>query len=281
MTSTLRSCMRLLNIPRSRAYSAAADESLAKVDVNSKTGIAVVSMQRLPVNSLNLEMLQALGNTLDSLEKDKCRGMILTSESPTVFSAGLDIMEMYKPKPERVKQFWTTLQSSWLKLYGSSFPTVAAINGHSPAGGCLLALSCEYRVLVGPKNTIGLNETKLGIIAPKWFMDCMRNVIGERQAELALTTGKMFTADEALKVGLVDELATDKADAIARAEQFLAPFAKVPAMARAFTKQGFRKETIDWLKKNQEQDLQTFLNYVNQPQVQQGLELYLQSLKKK
>jgi 3,2-trans-enoyl-CoA isomerase len=46
----------------------------------------------------------------------------------TVFSAGLDILEMYKPKPERVTTFWTSLQDMWLKLFGSSYPTVAAIN---------------------------------------------------------------------------------------------------------------------------------------------------------
>jgi len=42
------------------------------------------------------------------------------------------------------------------------------MKGHSPAGGCLFAMSCDYRVMVGPKYTIGLNETKLGIVAPKW-----------------------------------------------------------------------------------------------------------------
>lgn len=56
----------------------------------------------------------------------------------------------------------------------------------------------------------------------------MRNVIGERQTELALTLGKMFTANEALKVGMVDELASDKADAIAKAEKFLKSFAGIP-----------------------------------------------------
>lgn len=48
--------------------------------------------------------------------------------SPSVFSAGLDIMEMYKPDPEKVKQFWSTLQEVWLKLYGSAYPTAAAIS---------------------------------------------------------------------------------------------------------------------------------------------------------
>ncbi len=60
------------------------------------------------------------------------------------------------------------------------------LQGASPAGGCLLALSCEYRVLVKGDHTIGLNETKLGIVAPKWFQDPMIATIGYRQAELAL-----------------------------------------------------------------------------------------------
>lgn len=48
--------------------------------------------------------------------------------SPTVFSAGLDIMEMYKPNPDRLKNFWTALQDLWLTLYGATYPTAAAIN---------------------------------------------------------------------------------------------------------------------------------------------------------
>lgn len=277
---SVRCCTRLLQIRGARSFSSAPDK-LVNVTVNEKTGISVVSMQRLPVNGLNLDLLQALGKTFDDLEKNKSRGIVLTSESPTVFSAGLDIMEMYKPQPERCRNFWTTLQDTWIKLYTSSFPTVAAINGHSPAGGCLLALSCEYRIMVGPKNTIGLNETKLGIIAPKWFQDCMKNAIGERKAELALTQGKMFSTEEALAVGLIDEIASDKADAISKAEQFLGLFSGIPAIPRKMTKLGVRQETVDWLLANREKDLKIFLDYITQPKVQQGLELYLQSLKKK
>lgn len=116
-----------------------------------------------------------------------------------MFSAGLDIMEMYKPDLERTAKFWTTLQDVWLKLYGSPFATAAAIGGHAPAGGCLLSMSCEYRVMA-QNFTIGLNETKLGIVAPTWFMATMENTIGRRQTEVALTTGRMFTTDEASKV---------------------------------------------------------------------------------
>lgn len=95
-----------------------------------------------------------------------------------------------------------------------------------------------------PKFTIGLNETQLGIVAPTWFQGPMRNTIGERQAEIALTTGRMFTTDEALKIGLVDELASDKADALAKAEKFLNRFAKIPNVARTMTKMQFRSKDL-------------------------------------
>lgn len=133
--------------------------------------------------------------------------LLLFQSSNSVFSAGLDILEMYNPTKDNLAVFWTTLQNTWLSLYRTSIPTVAAINvryhskreipreskipgvlvdftlciilsyfysssqGHAPAGGCLLALSCEYRVMVGPKFTIGLNETQLGIVAPPWYIN--------------------------------------------------------------------------------------------------------------
>lgn len=118
------------------------------------------------------------------------------------------------------------------------------IQGHSPAGGCLMAASCEYRVMV-ENYTIGLNETLLGIVAPFWFISTLRNTIGKRQAELALTTGRLFKTDEALNVGLVDEIATDKADAVAKCEKFLAKFAKIHPLPRALTKASLRKADIE------------------------------------
>lgn len=132
-----------------------------------------------------------------------------------------------------------------------------------------------------PKFTIGLNETRLGIVAPLWFQASMRNVISARETEKALTLGTMFTTDEAAKIGLIDEVASDKQDAINRCEKFLAQFAKIPAEARTFTKKNLRGKDVADLENNREADLQNFLFFVNQPKVQKGLELYLESLKNK
>lgn len=271
LQSVVRSVTRL-SVAGARSYCNASDK-LVLTEVNDKTGYATVTLNRPPVNSLNLELLTAISAALDDLLNNKSRGMILTSSSKSVFSAGLDIMEMYKPKQERMKEFWTTLQDVWFKLYGSPFPTVAAINGHSPAGGCLLAMCCEYRIML-PNFSIGLNETQLGIVAPTWFQATMRNTLSRRDAELALTLGTLFNTEEALKVGMIDEIAANKEEAIAKATGFLDRFKKISPQARSMTKQALRSKDIMELEDNRSQDVDLFCFAVSQPKVQKGLEIY-------
>ncbi|XP_063827816.1 enoyl-CoA delta isomerase 1, mitochondrial-like [Ostrinia nubilalis] len=265
-------------LPTARSLSSKGPLTDLSVD---NDGIATLTMQRLPVNSLNLELLQELSKALDEVGKNKSKGLIIASASPTVFSAGLDITEMYNPEEQRMTAFWSTLQDFWLKLFGSPYPTAAAISGHAPAGGCLISMSCEYRVMVNGKFGIGLNETALGIVAPRWFMDTLCNVIPQRQAELALTTGRMFSVDEALKVGLIDETASDKADAIAKCKKFMAKFENIPPAARSLTKQKIRMDPIIRLEKTREADLNEFKTFCKLPQVQKGLGMYIQMLKQK
>lgn len=261
-----------------RSYSAGT--KLVVLQVDDKTGYATMEMQRPPVNSLNLDLITDITTGLEECKINKCRGVILTSKNEGVFSGGLDILEMYKPNPERIKNFWIALQDMWIKLYGTTYPTVALINGHSPAGGCLLTLCTEYRIMY--KNfTIGLNETKLGLSAPPWFVDSMKNVIGFRQTEIALTSGHMFTTQEALKVGLIDESADNKNDGISKAEAFLNKFSKISPVARATSKSFVRGETIQKLISNRDQDLKLFLMEVENPQTQNSLEMYLEAMKKK
>ncbi|XP_047993501.1 enoyl-CoA delta isomerase 1, mitochondrial-like [Leguminivora glycinivorella] len=249
------------------------------VDIADDGGIAVVTLQRAPVNSLNLELLQAMNNALDDVAKNKPRGMILTSGLPTVYSAGVDINELYKPDLKRLQQFATTLQDVWKKLFGFPFATAAAINGHAPAGGCCLAMSCEYRVMVSGKYRIGLNETALGIVVNEYFMDTMCHTIGTRQTELALTTGKMFNVDEALQVGLIDETASDTSDAIEKCKRFIKRFDKIPPSARTLTKLRIRQRPLENMEKTREKEIVDTLEFAMKPEIQQGLEDYMKSLK--
>jgi len=262
-----------------RCMSAEASK-LVTVNINDKTGVATVTLNRKPVNGLSLELFEALSNTLDDLENNKTRGAILTSACSTVFSAGLDLKELYQPDEKRFKVFWASFQDVGLKLYGSSFPTAAAINGHAPAGGCFLAICCEYRVMV-PDYKIGLNETRLGMIAPIFLRASLRNTISNREAEKALTLGTLYNTDEALQIGLIDEIAIDKVKAIERCENFLAQFKKVSPHARSFTKNSLRKKDLEDLENSREEDYKIFWTNLIHPSIQKQLGDYIQSLKKK
>ncbi|XP_069840224.1 enoyl-CoA delta isomerase 1, mitochondrial isoform X1 [Dendropsophus ebraccatus] len=252
------------------------------VEMDESTGVAVMKMKNPPVNSLSLDFLTEFSISLEKLEIDRgCRGLILTSAFPKIFSAGLDITEMCGKSAEHYAAFWRAVQEMWLKLYGSNMVTIAAINGSSPAGGCLLAMCCDYRIMAdNPKFAIGLNETQLGIVAPFWFKDTMINTVGNRVTEQSLQLGQMYPAPDALKFGLVDSLVPeDKVQSTAAA--VMTRWLTVPDHARQITKSMMRKPTIDRLEKLREADINNFVSFISRDSIQKSLQIYMERLKQK
>lgn len=246
--------------------------------------VAIVKMNAPPINALSRPFLADLEKAIDDLEKDEdVRAMILTANKPGIFSAGLDIFEMYGKDQESLGAFWTQLQDTWLKLYKTPLMTVAAINGTSPAGGCLMSISCDYRIMSDHKRfQIGLNETKLGLVAPPWFVKPFVSCVGEREAEKALYLGTLYSVADAKRIGLIDESCAPDANiidvALERAEQFL----EVPDFARIGTKQSItRREVIEWFNTIREDDTKNFQKVVSDKKVQQALGMYVQMLKAK
>lgn len=239
-------------------------------------------MQSPPVNSLSLEFLTDVCIALEKLEMDKsCRGLIVTSSQPKVFSAGLDILDMYGKSPEHCAEFWKAVQEMWLKFYGSNMITIAAVNGSSPAGGCLLSMTCDYRIMAdNPRYSIGLNETQLGIVAPFWFKDTMINTVGHRTTEMALQLGLLYSPAEALKIGLVDQLVPED-QVLTTATETMTKWLAVPEHARQLTKSMMRKPTIDKLTSNREADVNNFVKFITKDSIQKSLGMYLEMLKRR
>ncbi|CEG38231.1 -trans-enoyl-mitochondrial precursor [Plasmopara halstedii] len=273
----------LLRIPRlgfqTARFSSSATDPLVLVEKKDK--YAIVRMNRPPVNSLNTPLLKELDATIKKLEDDKSvRGVILASSNPKIFSAGLDLMEMYRPQLAKMSTFWTSLQDLYLRLYTTRLAAVAAIEGHSPAGGCLLAMCCDYRIMTSGKPMIGLNETQLGIVAPSWFRDTFVNTIGHREAEKMLGLGLQVDANKAKAIGLVDEAVAFE-EVFPRAEGAMAKWLAIPDMARVKTKLQMRQETADRLIATREKDLEAFTDFAQTDKVQKSLEMYLATLKSK
>ncbi|XP_063082393.1 enoyl-CoA delta isomerase 1, mitochondrial isoform X2 [Cavia porcellus] len=277
------------------------------VESDVTAGIATIKFKNPPVNSLSLEFLTEFIICLEKLENDKTyRGLILTSDCPGIFSAGLDLREMCGKNLAHYAEYWRAIQETWLKLYLSNMVLVAAINGASPAGGCLMALSSDYRVLAdNPRYRIGLNETLLGIVAPFWFKDVLVNTIGHRAAEHALQLGLLFQPTEALQVGMVDQVVPEdqvQSTALSVMTEWLAipvlrflseclrkigndPTVSATSFsldhARQLTKSMMRKATADNLIKQREADIQNFVSFVSRDSIQKSLQVYLEKLKQK
>ncbi|XP_057551024.1 enoyl-CoA delta isomerase 1, mitochondrial [Hippopotamus amphibius kiboko] len=252
------------------------------VEPDAAAGVAVLKLKNPPVNSLSLELLTEFVISLEKLENDKTfRGIILTSDCPRVFSAGLDLTEMCGRNPAHYAEYWKAVQELWLRLYLSNLVLIAAINGACPAGGCLISLTCDYRVLAdNPKYLIGLNETLLGIVAPSWFRDNLVNTIGHRASEQALQLGLLFPPAEALQVGLVDQVVPED-QVLSTALSVMARWMAIPDHARQLTKNMMRKATADRLVKQRDMDIQNFVSFISRDSIQKSLQMYLEKLKQK
>lgn len=226
-----------------------------------------------------------MSEAIKGLETEKgVQAVILKSTNPTILSAGLDFTELYKPNEERLKTFWTSLQQVFLDLYGSRLAVIGAIEGHAPAGGCMLAMACDYRVMAASEGkhsgTIGLNEAQFGLVAPPWMGNLMLRTIGFRKGEEALSLGKLFSPEQALDIGLVDKIVS-KEVVLETSHEVALSFAKIPAQARYASKMLARKQYLEDLEKTRDVDTNHFCTFIQNELVQKGLESYLQKLKSK
>lgn len=275
VTSLIKS-KKLFNL-QSRLYTS--DVENFEVIRDRKKDYVILKMNRAPVNSFDTETMKDLGYQFEIFEEDpNIKGVIITSDLP-VFSGGLNLMALYQSERHHSEQLWTAVQRFYENLYGSQKCYIAAINGHCMALGCLLAISCDWRVMGSEENIkIGLSATRLGISPPNWIKDTMVNTIGHREAELALELGKRYNPHEALKIGLVDELVPKK-NVLEAAEHQMNKWLQIPSEARGLTKKLMRQETLNRFKLNRQSDLDDFVSQVDNPGVQEAIRNYLQGLK--
>ena len=161
-------------------------------------------------NIFDAATLDELNEHLDAVEKDaSLRGLVVASAKKSIFVAGADLKTLLQAaKTGEMREFIEPGQQVFNRLANLKIPTVAAIHGASAGGGYEVALACDYRVASdAPATRIGLPETSLGLL-PAWG-GCTRlpRLIGAEKAAEVILKGKLYSAQEALKIGLVDEIA--------------------------------------------------------------------------
>ncbi len=163
----------------------------------------VLTLHHGPANALDADLLAALVATLEEETAKPHRGLILTG-SGSMFSAGLDLPSLQHADREEIARMVQVLGDALVALFRFPRPTVAAINGHAVAGGALLALACDQRIMAEGNGKIGLTESQLGLVVPPSNIEMLRYPLPRRVLEKALYTGALYPTFKALDMGLVD-----------------------------------------------------------------------------
>lgn len=158
------------------------------------------------LNALNLDLLHALKEQIDLLQARRdIRVVIITGAGDKAFSAGADLEERSRFDVVRVKHYLVTLRTLYQSIETLNKPVIAAINGVALGGGTELALACDIRIAC-THATMGLPETRIGIIPGGGGTQRLARLIGPGMAKELIFTGRRVGADEALKIGLVNHV---------------------------------------------------------------------------
>ena len=180
---------------------------MSDVSVRSEGPVAVVSLAKGVTNPLGSMLVGELLGVIERVRDDPgAKAMVLTSESDRFFSIGLDIPELIEFEKDRFAEFAEAFDRLCLELYAMPKPTVVAIKGHATAGGAILALCADHRVMTAGRAVMGLNEVKLGVTVPYTTVRMLRDLVGGRSAARIMEMGDFFGPEEALALGMVDEV---------------------------------------------------------------------------
>jgi 3-hydroxypropionyl-coenzyme A dehydratase len=178
------------------------------LDLQAKDeGIAIIKINRPEVlNALNKEVMSELSTAIDIVgADDKIKVLIITGTGERSFCAGADIRYVVNIDPIEAERYATFIHTLLNKIENLEKPVIAAVNGYALGGGCELALACDIRI-ASSNAKIGQTEVTVGI-PPGWGgTQRLLRIVGPPKTKELIYTGKMITAEEAERIGLVNRV---------------------------------------------------------------------------
>ncbi len=203
-------------------------------------GVATVTLNRPPLNPLNADLFRQIGMCADELAADdQVRAVVITGGEKN-FAAGADIKEMAEASAVEIAKFNVIAEESFSKVENIPKPVIAAINGYALGGGCELAIACDWRY-AHENAKIGQPEILLGIIPGAGGTQRLPRLIGPARAKEMIYSGRFYSAQECLEMGLVQRVVTGDESVIEHAQREAAKYAKGPAVALAMAKKAINK----------------------------------------
>ncbi|MCP5102025.1 MAG: enoyl-CoA hydratase/isomerase family protein [bacterium] len=177
------------------------------IHIEYRDNVAVLKLSRGVTNAMNPQLVNELSENLRKVrENTGMRGLIIASSNDKFFSIGLDIPQLFDLSREEFTVFYQTFNRLCIDLYTLPIPTISAVTGHAIAGGCILALCCDYRFIAEGRKLMGLNEVHLGVPVPYPAHCILRDLVGSRNARDITGTGEFYQPGELLQMGMVDQV---------------------------------------------------------------------------
>ena len=202
--------------------------------------ILELRLERPPVNALHHPLVQELKTAVEAAPKEGAKAVVI-SGVPGMFSAGLDVAFLLAQDQAGMQRFWKDFFGMLRTVATSPIPIVAAMTGHSPAGGAVISIFCDYRIAAQGKFKIGLNEVQVGLPVPRVILGGLTRIVGTRQAERLAVRGMLVSPDEALAAGLVDQVVAPE-EVIPKAIDWCRETLKLPQTALHTTRNSLRAD---------------------------------------
>ena len=213
------------------------------IELEDRGPVTILRLVRGKGNALNLEFSERIDEGLNQIERGPARAAVITGQG-SVFGAGVDLQAILTGGRDYVRTFVARMGPSFERLATFPKPLVAAVNGHAIAGGAIMMLACDQRILARGTARIGLTEIQVGVIFPAWALEIARFATPPEHFQSLIMKGHTCLPEEALVRGLVDEL-VDPERLIDRAVEVATELGSVPTAVYTATKLQVRRPLIE------------------------------------
>ncbi|MGO9449810.1 MAG: enoyl-CoA hydratase/isomerase family protein [Candidatus Binataceae bacterium] len=206
--------------------------------------VDILTLNRPPANAIDLALMEKIGEVFAAIADDQSVRAVVLTGAGSAFCAGLDLKAVPGYGKADQRRLLNALNRSILGAYDCPVPVIGAINGHAIAGGLVLALCCDWRIVADVPLQAGLTEVRAGIPYPIAAIEVVRSELSPQIARRLVLFGENLTGAEALAAGVFDECAAPH-KLIDRALEKAAACADLPGPAFAQIKHQLRRPVID------------------------------------
>jgi Delta3-Delta2-enoyl-CoA isomerase len=226
---------------------------------SKNNGVAKVSLSKGKVNALNETIAEELYDCFSDLETDQEVNSVILTGNGKFFSFGFDVPEFLSCSKDDFTRYLTKFTKLYTYIFLFPKPVIAALNGHTIAGGCMLAIACDYRIMVSEKAKISLNEITFGSSVFAGSVEMLKFCAGSGNAQTILYSGAMYSANQAMNMGLVDKVSSID-NLMSEAEKTALDFAKTDNTAFTSIKRLLRRPPAEDMAKREKESIQEFVD---------------------